>query len=44
VLEFLRMIGVNEDIANRDSEEIEHHVDPETLRRLQELLEHMKAS
>lgn len=44
VLEFLRMIGVNEDIANRDSEEIDHHVDPETLRRLRELLERIKAS
>jgi Mn-dependent DtxR family transcriptional regulator len=43
VLEFLKMIGVNEDIANRDSEEIEHHMHPETLRRLRELMEYIKA-
>jgi Mn-dependent DtxR family transcriptional regulator len=43
VLEFLKMIGVNEDIANRDSEEIEHHMHPETLRSLRELMERIKA-
>jgi Mn-dependent DtxR family transcriptional regulator len=44
VSEFLKMIGVNEDIANRDAEEIEHHVHPETLRKLQALVESIKAS
>jgi Mn-dependent DtxR family transcriptional regulator len=39
VSEFLRKIGVDENIANRDAEEIEHHMHPETLRKLQDLLE-----
>ena len=39
VSEFLRKIGVDENIANRDAEEIEHHIHPETLRKLQDLLE-----
>jgi Mn-dependent DtxR family transcriptional regulator len=39
VAEFLRKIGVDENIANRDAEEIEHHIHPETLRKLQDLLE-----
>jgi DtxR family manganese transport transcriptional regulator len=40
--EFLRMIGVDENIASRDAEEIEHHVHPDTLRKLRQLLQHMK--
>jgi Mn-dependent DtxR family transcriptional regulator len=40
--EFLSIIGVDEDIANRDAEEIEHHVHPETLTKLQQLLQHLK--
>jgi Mn-dependent DtxR family transcriptional regulator len=39
VSEFLRRIGVDENIANRDAEEIEHYIHPETLRKLQDLLE-----
>jgi len=39
VSEFLIMIGVNEVIANRDAEEIEHHLHPETVNKLQDLLE-----
>jgi Mn-dependent DtxR family transcriptional regulator len=42
VSEFLKMIGVDEDIAHRDAEEIEHHVRPETLRKLQGLIESVK--
>src|SRR5215211_1745868 len=44
VSEFLKMIGVDEDIANRDAEQIEHHVQAETLRKLQGLVESIKAS
>lgn len=40
--EFLKMIGVDEDIANRDAEEIEHHIHSETLRKLQKLLDRNK--
>ncbi len=43
VSEFLRMIGVDENIANRDAEEIEHHLHPETLNKLQDLLEGKKS-
>jgi len=39
VSEFLRKIGVDENIANRDAEEIEHHIHPKTLRKLHDLLE-----
>ncbi len=44
VSEFLRMIGVDEKIANMDAEEIEHHVHPETLGKLQELLRRKRAA
>jgi Mn-dependent DtxR family transcriptional regulator len=43
VSEFLKMIGVDEQIANRDAEEIEHHVHTETLRKLNEFVESIKA-
>lgn len=34
--EFFKMIGVDEETANRDVEGIEHHLHPETLKKLQE--------
>jgi Mn-dependent DtxR family transcriptional regulator len=40
--EFLIMIGVNKDIANIDAEGIEHHVHPETLKKLEEFLKQTK--
>lgn len=43
LLEFFIMIGVDEDIANSDAEGIEHHLHPQTLRKLQELLKHKRA-
>lgn len=36
--EFLMMIGVDEDTANRDAEGIEHHLHPETLKKLEEFV------
>jgi len=36
------MIGVNEDIANMDAEGIEHHVHPETLKKLEEFVKQYK--
>ncbi|WP_337862036.1 transcriptional regulator MntR [Nitrososphaera sp.] len=36
--EFLMMIGVDKDIANRDAEGIEHHLHPETLKKLEEFV------
>jgi Mn-dependent DtxR family transcriptional regulator len=38
LIEFLRMIGVNEDMANADAEGIEHHLHSETLEKLEEFL------
>ncbi|HZC88457.1 MAG TPA: iron dependent repressor, metal binding and dimerization domain protein, partial [Nitrososphaera sp.] len=36
--DFLKMIGVDEDTANRDAEGIEHHLHPATLRKLEEFI------
>jgi Mn-dependent DtxR family transcriptional regulator len=40
--EFLKMIGVDEDAANIDAECIEHHLHPETLRKLREFIRLVK--
>ena len=41
--DFLKMIGVDEDTANRDAEGIEHHLHPETLRKLEEFIRLVRA-
>jgi Mn-dependent DtxR family transcriptional regulator len=38
ISEFFKMIGVQNDIANEDAEGIEHHLHPETLKKLKEFL------
>jgi Mn-dependent DtxR family transcriptional regulator len=40
---FLKMIGVDEEIANRDAEGIEHHLHPETLKKLDEFIRLVKS-
>lgn len=40
---FLKMIGVDEDTANRDAEGIEHHLHPETLKKLEEFIKLVKS-
>jgi Mn-dependent DtxR family transcriptional regulator len=35
LIEFFKMIGVDEETANRDAEGIEHHLHPETLKKLE---------
>lgn len=40
--EFLKMIGVEEETANRDAEGIEHHLHPETLQKLEEFIRIVK--
>jgi Mn-dependent DtxR family transcriptional regulator len=40
--EFLIMIGVDEDTANRDAEGIEHHLHSETLKKLEEFVKTVK--
>lgn len=42
--EFLRMIGVNEKIANEDAESMEHHLHPQTMLQLTELMHTLKVS
>jgi len=41
--DFLRMIGVDEDTANKDAEGIEHHLHPETLKKLEEFIKLVKS-
>ena len=40
--EFLKMIGVDKDIANKDAEGIEHHLHPQTLKKLEEFVKTIK--
>jgi DtxR family manganese transport transcriptional regulator len=40
--EFLKMIGVDKEIANKDAEGIEHHLHPETLKKLEEFVKTIK--
>jgi DtxR family transcriptional regulator, manganese transport regulator len=41
--EFFKMIGVDEDTANHDAEGIEHHLHPETLKKLEEFIRLVKS-
>lgn len=43
VMDFLRLIGVEEAAAHRATEGIEHHLEPPTLDRLAKLVEYAKA-
>ena len=40
--EFLKMIGVDKDIANKDAEGIEHHLHSQTLKKLEEFVKTIK--
>src|ERR687891_1712511 len=42
LVEFLKMIGVNEGTANKDAEGIEHYLHPETLEKLEEFVKAIK--
>jgi DtxR family transcriptional regulator, manganese transport regulator len=44
LVEFLKMIGVDEKTANIDAEGIEHHLHPETLKKLQKCINIVKNS
>ena len=41
--DFLKVNGVDEDTANRDGEGIEHHLHPETLKKLEEFIRLVKS-
>ncbi len=40
--EFLQIIGVDEDTANKDAEGMEHHLQPKTLRKLEHFIKDIK--
>jgi Mn-dependent DtxR family transcriptional regulator len=40
--DFFKMIGVDEDSANKDAEGIEHYLHPETLKKLEEFIKIVK--
>jgi Mn-dependent DtxR family transcriptional regulator len=40
--EFLKIIGVDEDTANKDAEGIEHHLQPKTLVKLEHFIKDIK--
>jgi Mn-dependent DtxR family transcriptional regulator len=42
--EFLKIIGVDEDTANKDAEGIEHHLQPKTLVKLENFIKDIKIS
>ena len=42
--EFLIMLGVDEETANRDSEGIEHYLEPNTLEKLENFVKAIKAN
>lgn len=42
LVEFLKIIGVGDEIANRDAEGIEHHLHPETLKKLEQFVKTWK--
>jgi Mn-dependent DtxR family transcriptional regulator len=42
--EFLKIIGVDEDTANKDAEGIEHHLQPKTLLKLENFIKDIKKS
>ncbi len=44
LVEFLQMIGIDEEIANRDAEGIEHHLHPQTMEKLDEFIKRHKGN
>jgi Mn-dependent DtxR family transcriptional regulator len=40
--EFFKIIGVDEESANNDAEGIEHHLHPETIKKLEEFIKVLK--
>ena len=40
--EFFRIIGVDDEIANKDAEGIEHHLHPQTIKKLEEFVKDLK--
>lgn len=43
IIEFLMMLGIDENIANREAEGLEHHLEPSTLERLERFIKIIKS-
>ena len=44
LLEFFKMLGVENAIANEDAEGIEHHLNPKTIKQLRKFITYLKAN
>jgi len=44
LLEFLEILGVNYDTANQDTEGIEHHLNPKTIKQLRKFITFLKSN
>ena len=42
VYDFLTIVGIEDDVAFEDTEGIEHHLHPETIQRIEKLVEYLK--
>ena len=42
--EFFEILGVGRDIANRDAEGIEHHLNPKTIKKLRKFITFLKSN
>src|SRR5574337_1301332 len=42
LLEFFKMLGINHEIANQDTEGVEHHLNPQTIRQLRKFITFLK--
>jgi Mn-dependent DtxR family transcriptional regulator len=44
LLEFFEILGVGYDTANQDTEGIEHHLNPKTIKQLRKFITFLKAN
>lgn len=44
LLEFFKMLGIDYAIANQDTEGIEHHLNPKTIKQLRKFVTYLKAN
>ncbi|HXW02961.1 MAG TPA: iron dependent repressor, metal binding and dimerization domain protein, partial [Nitrosarchaeum sp.] len=44
LLEFFEILGVNHETANKDTEGIEHHLNPKTIKQLRKFIIFLKAN
>lgn len=42
LLEFFRMLGISHEVASQDTEGIEHHLNPQTIRQLRKFIDFLK--